>query len=360
MLGEAVIQRCDIHGVSALLCQRLGAGSTWPREVLERLRSRAAEAAIWEAHHKEILERLLAALATQNIEPILLKGTALAYSCYKDPALRTRSDTDLLVPETARADADAVLHACGFQRGTEVSGDVISYQAGYRENDHLGLAHAVDLHWRINNSEVLSRLFSYAELRSRTIPLRRLGGAAVATCPIDALMIACMHREVHRQIPYWIDGVAYFVPDRFIWLYDIHLLSQSLEPDAWSEFAERAREKGLAAICRDSLARTVELLETPLRPRFLGLFTPGRRSERPYVYLHASALRRQYMDFSALPDLSHKLKLLREMIFPPKEYMRARFDGVRPGWLPWLYARRAIQGGMRRLRGAWIIRSRWQ
>ena len=37
-------------------------------------------------------------LAAAGVEPVLIKGTALAYSLYPDAGLRTRADTDLIIP----------------------------------------------------------------------------------------------------------------------------------------------------------------------------------------------------------------------------------------------------------------------
>lgn len=351
-LGPAVLERCAVHGVAALVQSRLGAAPGWPRATLEALRDRAAAAAIWELHHQEILTRLIAALAGRGVAPVLLKGTALAYACYPDPALRTRSDSDMLVPPEAREAADGALGALGFARGTEVSGELISYQAGYRLEDRLGAAHAVDLHWRVSNAQVLARLFDHAELRARGVPVPALGAGAVATGRVDALMIGCMHREVHRRAPYWVEGVAQFLPDRLIWLYDLHLLAGALSPGEWDGLVERAHEKGLAATCHDGLARTAELLGTALPAGLLEALARGRRPEPAHAYLQASAARQEYLNFRALAGLGPRLRFLRELAFPPAAYMRARYGHVRPGWLPWLYARRLVRGSARRLRGS--------
>lgn len=352
-LGEAVLEQCGVHGVGALVYEHLGSAQGWPRQTLERLREQAAAAAMWEAHHRRILARALAALAGRGIEPVLLKGTALAYACYPDPALRARSDTDLLIPAEARDEADAALRELGFARATGVSGELISYQASYQTDDPLGLAHVIDLHWRVNNSELLARLFSHAELRARAVPVPALGG--MATCPVDALLIACMHREVHRRSPYWVEGVAHFSADRLIWLYDLQLLAGALGPAERDELARLAHRKGLAAVCRDGLARAAEVLGTGPAPagtaELLRALEPGGRAETPHAYLHASGLRQQYMNFRALAGLGAKLRFLGELAVPPAAYMRARYGDVRPAWLPWLYLRRALRGSAGRLAG---------
>src|SRR4051794_36157600 len=88
------------HGVEALLHARLTA-SGWPGEILGILRSTAIQHAVWEMRHQQLLAKTLAALHRAGIDPVLIKGTALAYSLYPNPVLRSRGDTDLII-----ADAD--------------------------------------------------------------------------------------------------------------------------------------------------------------------------------------------------------------------------------------------------------------
>ncbi len=209
----------------------------------------------------------------------------------------------------------------------------------------------------MNNSEVLARLFSHAELRARAVPVPAVGGdlGAVATCRVDALLIACMHREVHRRSPYWVDGVAHFSADRLIWLYDLHLLASALSLAERDELARLARRKGLAAICHDGLARATEVVGAGPDPgavaELLQALELGGRGETPYTYLRARDLRQQYMNFRALAGFGPKLRFLRELALPPAAYMRARYGDVRPTWLPWLYLRRVLKGSANRLAG---------
>ena len=297
------------------------------------------------------MSSLLAELAAHGMQPVLLKGTALAYTSYADPALRMRSDTDLIVPPAARAEADRILAALGFERSVQVSGDLVSHQASYLIPDPAGFEHVVDLHWRISNSEVLGRLFTHAELSGRAVPVPRLGPAARATGAVDSLLIACMHRQVHAQSPYWVDGVAQFPVDRLIWLYDLHLLAKDLTADQEALLVRLAREKGLAGLCHEGLTRAAERFGTVLPARLRAALDPGDRCELPRLYLDAGIMGREYMDFRAIAGLAGKLRFLREHVFPPADYMRARFAGVRPDWLPWLYLRRLVRGMADRLAG---------
>src|SRR5262249_44340 len=83
--AEAFLQRNNYHGVLGLLSQKLDGAESWPAPVRHGIHSYAIVQAIWERQHKELLTRLLSAFTGAGIRPIVLKGTALAYSLYPDP-----------------------------------------------------------------------------------------------------------------------------------------------------------------------------------------------------------------------------------------------------------------------------------
>ena len=174
---------------------------------------------------------------------------------------------------------------------------------------------------------------------------------ARAPCPVDALLIACMHRLVHLRTPYYFEGVARYSADRLIWLYDIRLLAERFSEEDWKEFARRAIDKGLAGVCRDGLVCARTLLGAPCPPAALEALSRAGQEEVPSAYLRAGWLQRECMNLRAIPGVSGKLGFLAKVAFPPTDYMRSRYSGHGPGWLPWLYARRVFGGIMKRLRG---------
>src|SRR5689334_7262828 len=98
----------DYHGVQPMLHDLLGA-SDWPVTLLQELRKVAVGRAMWELRHQQVLARTLAALARIDVWPVLIKGTALAYSLYANPVLRARGDTDLIIAPASREKVEAVL-----------------------------------------------------------------------------------------------------------------------------------------------------------------------------------------------------------------------------------------------------------
>jgi hypothetical protein len=55
------------------------------------------------------------------------------------------------------------------------------------------------------------------------------------------------------------------------------------------------------------------------------------------------------MDFRAIPGVSGKWQFLAETFFPSADYMRRKYPQARPGWIVWLYLRRAAGGVLKRL-----------
>ena len=342
---ESFLSRCGYHGLQSLLLERL-TGSNWPPPLVDKLREHAVGHAIWELGHQRTLVKLIPELAKAETQPILIKGTALAYSLYDKPALRIRADSDVLIPADAdsRSRAISVLATQGFIRDAGVTGELVSYQASFSRFDDRGGRHTIDLHWRINNSELLSRLFSYEELRARSLPSPALGQHALAPSTIDSLLLACIHRATHRQNPYYVGGVRHYGGDRFIWVYDIHLLSGTLSAEQWSELLLLADAKGLRSICRDGFQQACRRFHTPV-PRYV-LETLSRKGALEPVadYLGSGALRQQWMDFRAIPGPNLRLRFIGEVLFPSTDYMRWKYPQARPSWLPWLYVRRAFRG----------------
>ena len=345
------LNRSEYHGVQPLLHLRMQEAA-WPALLVDRLRERAIAGAMWEMRHRHILRKLLSAFERRQLRPVLLKGTALAYSLYPSAVLRTRSDTDLLIPSDPRSRqlADEALLEEGFVRESGVAGDLISYQATYTLREATGASHAIDLHWRVNNSELLSRLFSYEELLARAGAVEDLGPGALLPAPVDSLLLACMHRATHAHNPYYVDGVGHYGADRQMWLYDVHLLARTFTPEHWIEFMRLAEGKGLRSVCLQAFKRTRACFRTQFPPEVLDSLSRAGRGETTARYFGSGALRRMWMEFKAIPGSRQRLRFLRELVFPSVEYMRGKYPSKRQRWVGWLYARRFVDGAGKRLR----------
>lgn len=346
--GDSLLERVEFHGVGPLLHSQL-VTTDWPIAIVQALRVQALQQAMWELRHQQVLTQTLAALHALAVQPILIKGTALGYSLYADPVLRTRGDTDLIIPPDAIDRVHDALLSLGFERSPGVSGKVVSYQANYSMRTADGGAHALDLHWKINNSELLSRLFTYEELQAAAQPLPRLSPHAFGASRIHALLLACMHRSTHKRNPYYVNEHAHHDPDRLIWLYDIHLLAACLTQAEWNELTQLAQQKGLRATCLEGMEQARARFHTMYPTSVVSALAREGPEEPAARYLAGSGWRQQWMDFLALGSASRRWLWLRESLFPPASYMHAKFPS-QPQWmLPLLYIRRATGGAARRL-----------
>jgi hypothetical protein len=339
------LERSAFHGVQALLHHLLNSEQAiaqgWPQEVLGECHRQAIAWTMWELRHQALLKEVLERLARLDVEPVIFKGTALAYGLYPSPVLRSRGDTDLLVSFLDRGRVAEALVSLGFLRDAGVRGDFMSYQACFTYTESSGSSHSLDLHWHINNSQLLVRLFTYEELRARAQNLPELSPQAFVASTVDALLLACMHRSGHKQAPYYVDGVAHYSGNRLIWLYDIHLLARKLTQDEWHEFMDLATRKGLRAVCLEGLGLAQTCFNTPVASEVTEALARPGHPEPIAQYMESSAARRLWLDFCAIDGWRGKLGFLTEKFFPPAGYMLQQYRDVGSAWLPWLYLRRA-------------------
>ena len=206
----------------------------------------------------------------------------------------------------------------------------------------------LDLHWRINNSQILAKLLNYHELEARSRPLPSLGPNAYELAPVDALLLACIHRAGHTNSPYYIGDTAHFGGDRLIWIYDIHLLVSAMSRIELDEFAALAASKRIKTICLDALSRSVQYFATPIPPEVLAALTPTGRLEPSARYLSGGRARQMLGDFLALESWRDRVCWVAESAFPAEAYMRSKYPEKADAWLPGLYLRRVF-GGLRKM-----------
>lgn len=336
-----------LHGVTTLLGRQLllDPPNSWPEGLLAALREHLHHETARELLIESELQRLCAALAAGGVRHLLFKGAPLAYTLYPEPHLRTRCDTDLLVPEEQREAAEAVLTALGYGADMNAAGgQVASSERMYTRTLLRGVPHVVDLHWRLSNLQSFSRALDFAALEADALPVPALGPAARMPSLVHALLIACLHRSGHLDPPRIVEGIEYTPGNRLIWLYDLHLLVQCLDERDWTQFAGEAGQRGLRAVCLDGLRTAHEHFGTAVPESVLAaLAAPGPR-ELAAGHLHPGRWRRHWLDLRALPDWRSRLHLLREWVFPPPVYMLRKYETTSRTALPWLYLRRVISG----------------
>jgi hypothetical protein len=351
--AEQLLELSALHGVDGLLDSALGkseASQSWPLDLRDRLRKIARSQAVRELLIKRELDVLLPKLADAQVEFLLLKGTPLAYSIYPQPYLRSRGDTDLLVPPAKRQATERVLLDAGYRAGESAGGSLASYELSYSKTDSAGVEHVLDLHWRISNSQIYARMLRFDELFGAAVTVPKLGPAARMPCPVLALLIACLHRISHLHAPYYVGGVPHLEANRLIWLWDIHLLVGGLSPAEWEDFVTFATRKGVRAICLDGIHVTRRAFHTAVPQWVLNRLAAPGPAELSAGYLTPGRWRHQLLELRALESWGQRLRLAREWVFPPADYVLRKYQRQNRLLLPWLYLRRAFGGIVARIR----------
>jgi hypothetical protein len=349
--SEAFLAAARCHGVTPLLDSKFSDGKlreAWPQAIWQACHADALAQAMRELAQRAELARVLAALAGAGIHPLILKGAGLAYSHYPRPGLRPRSDTDVLIPLDRREKTAAVLAEYGYCKDQGVEGEFASYQATWSREVGKGIAHHLDVHWHINNSQILAQAMSYDELAPRAMPLPALGAHARALVPVDTLLFACIHRTGHVNAPYFFEDVGQS-GDRLIWLYDMHLLLARMTDGEQDEFAALAAMKKIKTICRDALLRTQECFGTPIPQRMVDALNAPGPAEPSARYFSGGRRRQMIGDFLAFDHWQDRARWLAEHAFPPRDYMRGKYPGALGTWLAILYMRRLGTGFARML-----------
>jgi hypothetical protein len=337
---DTLVERIAYHGIAGLLTNGTELQG-WTPELVEQCRSIAVAQSMWELRHAAVLKDLLAAFHDARLPALLLKGTAIAYDLYANPAERARGDSDLLIHDRDLDRARSLLQEAGFDPpgdGAFLPPSLRSQESWFFEAGD-GSRHCVDLHWRPLNSPALDVLFTTDEWFQGARSLRRLASPALAPSRPLMLLHACLHRSMHDCSPYQVGAETYFGGDRLIWLYDIWLLCSVFSDDEWCRFCGFVQKKGVANACVDGLEAAAT---------HLGLVVPAwvreaLRAAPSSAYFGGGQLRRAVLDWKATPGIGRKWRYLHSRMLPDRRFMRAKYPKLASAPLPILYARRFVE-----------------
>jgi len=341
---DAVGRAAIYHGIAGLLVDRCVVERTWPSPPAETLGREARAQAMWELRHRQLLADLLAEFQKRAIPSLLMKGTAVAYDLYETPATRSRGDTDLLVAAPDRPRAEALLGALGYAPG--VLGGVnaaFALQQPWTLVLPDGGRHSIDLHWQVMNAPSLNGLLPFAECSAEARPLPRLSPEARAMGRVHLLLHTCLHRAMHCNTPYIVDGEAFHDSGRLIWSFDMHLLAEALDDGQWSQLCALASANGVARVCLEGLRAAQADIGTAVPAeviRQLEQAAPGDR--RSAYFVKSRSVARAWQDLRSVAGLRSKLRYGAARILPDPRFVRAKYPGMAGASLPMLYARRML------------------
>lgn len=264
-----------------------------------------------EARRVKELRRVVGRLPEAGAAPLVMKGAALAYGLYPAPHLRPRADADLLVPEPCVARVHRLLKRLGYRCRPLMNRRFSNFQFE-AEREEGGLVHRFDIHWRINNRLVLAAVLGHDELSRAAVPLDALCPGARALGPAHALLLACLHRA----------GEPLPGRDRLIWLYDIHLLLETVSPAEFDAAASTALGRGVAVLLLDGCRKARSLFGGAAHAAALERLEreTAERPPEPAARLLDPALRRwreRLLESGALAGWRERGAYFVEALFPP-------------------------------------------
>lgn len=342
---KILLQIAGEHGVLTLCTFLLYNSPSWdtlPETFRHQLKQLVKNETAFELSRLNELRKIIEIFTAADIHPIILKGTALAYSIYDQPASRSRCNTDLLFPDKETAeDAWLLLEKKGYQRPQAVSGEMVSQQFMCYKIGVFGEKHILDIHWQLSNRHFVANLFAFTELRQQAVAIPAIDPSAFTLCPVHALLHACIHRISHEQPD---------IENRLIWLYDIHLLSCSLSDKQWDTFLQKAIDKSICNICRTGLQQTQTRFATPVPENVFHHLKENEKDEHFTGDMSKPRFRSEIMDFRAISSWKRRLQFLNENLFPTADYILRKYDSSHKWLLPFFYARRIIEGLIKRIK----------
>ncbi len=325
------------HGVYPLMAHRL---RSWPAEcrppaeVMEWLNRGFLYAAARAMRAGRQIQEAVDALEAAGIEPVLLKGPALARSVYPDPALRQSCDLDLLVRPADVPAAEGVLGGLGYANpGREFSVSEHGYHHQVFTAPKNGIT--LELHWALDAEYDMSPADWVEEVIARRVPVAAKDLACHTLSRPDHLLFLAFHNVfVHRSL-------------RLDWVVDTALL-----------MAQPGGSADWEGVIGRSVAHHVRI---PLELAVLsaGFWTglspppgladpsawpgPGERERRLWPYAatrHTSVLSGFYLALQGQPGFVEKLRYGIRYVVPPAPSMAKFRRSDSPLDLPLAHLRR--------------------
>jgi hypothetical protein len=308
------------------------------------------------------LEEAVAALHVAGIEPIVLKGGALAGTVYADPGLRPMVDLDLLVPMQEMERAGAALAAIGYSLSGALPAHMRAFQQRFggglewlRQGD-FGVTR-IDLQHDLVGVDLCRHAFAIgsATLRARARPLPLHRGQGLQLSAEDTLIHLCLHPALHHG--YASALIGYVDIDR--------LVAREGSDEFWQRLVERARQFRARGVVFHGLRCTHELLGTAVPGRVLDALAPARLRQCAVAWLappdgahlwarteqRPSGVRQLLLYTALMERLRDALGMVRAILVPGREWLALRYglEGERQARLyglvhPFRVARAFLRG----------------
>jgi hypothetical protein len=205
-----------------------------PEAITDEMRQAFLVSCVRSLHMERQLQEIIEAFQEEGVRMLVLRGPALAFSLYPDPAMRPSGDLDLLVIPEQVVQARTILESLGYRclaRRFETARDFFREEC-FIHQENPDNKFPVDLHWVhwelhpfFKGSEQVDML----DLFQRAWKVETPTLAFETLQPVDYLIHSAIHLiMIHKN------------EMRLSWIYDTALLAQQLQvPDDWEILQER-------------------------------------------------------------------------------------------------------------------------
>jgi len=205
-----------------------------PEPVTDEMRQAFLFSRVRSLHMEKQLREIIEAFQNEGLRVLVLRGPALAFSLYPDPAMRPSCDLDLLVIPEDVIQARGILERSGYKclaKRFETSRDFFREEC-FIHQENPDNKFPVDLHWvhwelhpffKGSEEVDIEDLFQRAwKVETSTLVFETLH-------PVDYLIHSAIHLVmIHKN------------EMRLSWIYDTALLAHHLQvPDDWETLQER-------------------------------------------------------------------------------------------------------------------------
>jgi len=333
------------HGLLPLAYDRLRRldGDPVPPEVMAELEASYYGSLARNLRLQASLAEVVAALHAEGIDPIVLKGGALAGTLYPNPGLRPMGDLDLLVPAEAMEQAGAVLSAIGYHQTRRLSARMEAFQTHFggglewMRKDRLGLSN-IDLQHDLLGADICRHAFPIeaGALWAAARPLDAGSTQALQLSAPDMLLHLCLHPPMHH---------GYAMPLRSY--VDIHWLLASEGSDSfWRRVAERAGQFRARIAVYWALRCAQDLLRTPVPAGIMAALVPGPLRQRLLAWLAPLDGERLWAGLEQQPSGLHQLLIYVALMERPRDALGMVCKILFPSQ-EWLAVRYGLQGKRR-------------
>lgn len=283
------------------------------------------------------LERLLLAFKQEQIEVLVMKGPAIAWSVYPDPAMRPYDDIDLLVLPKQFVRARKTMEMLGYSceaRAFEALRDVQSEEYFHFQDSTIANL-LVEIHWDLHRFYGAKRNAAVEDLFHNAITVNTSSFSMETFGPVDALL----HMVAHT-------GFSHTRGIRLSWICDIAQISSGLKvPEDWISLQTRSVEWGVRLLLERFLKMAEAWNGIKIPDEFADFSSWPKPSQNelaiwPHVaQRRASAIGMLRLRVPRNLGLLRRMRMFFRLVFPTPGHILIDFPCRHKWQIPWSYVR---------------------